>query len=333
MSENRARDVVLYSRVRLARNYADIPFPSMMHGEDGAKAQNRAANIIFGAPDGRDYAMFRVQEMPDAHRRMLVEQHLISRELLSGGEFAAILLRRDENVSIMLNEEDHLRIHALLPGYQLEEAAALAFSIDDTFGREMYYAFDPDLGYLTACLTNTGTGMRASALLHLPAMTRTNQIGKTVQELTRLGLFLRPLYNDEGEAQGELYLLGNQVALGRSEQDLIDSIDVVVDQMVERERGAREMLLLEPDMRLEDRLIRSLGILRYARILPEAEWMRRWSDVRLAIQAGMLHMELPVLDTLLNLTKPAHLEMAAGRELSPTERDTLRAKTVREALL
>lgn len=332
MDDMNVRDVVLCSRVRLARNFADLPFPGAMHGDDGAKAQFRAAEALSHAPQGREYALLRVHDMQDTRRRALVEDHLISRELLSSGEFAAVLLRRDENVSILLNEDDHLRIHALLPGRQLEQAAALAMEVDDAIGREVHYAFDAELGFLTACPTNTGTGMRASALLHLPSLTRMNQISQIVQELVKLGISLRPLYSDEGEAQGDLYLVSNQVALGRSEQELIDSIDAVVGEIVDRERSAREFLLLQNDSKLEDRLMRSLGILRYARRLSQSEWMRRWSDVRLAVQAGMLSFDLEALDKLLDDAKSAHLELAAGRELSPAERDDARAALVRETL-
>lgn len=333
MGETRGQEVVLYSWVRLARNFADLPFPGAMHGDDGAKAQFRAAAALSHAPEGQEYALLRMQDMSVAQRSALVEQHLITKELLCGGEFAAVLLRRDETVSVMINEDDHLSIHAQLTGCRLEEAAAEAFSVDDAIGREVQYAYDAELGFLTSCPTNTGTGMRASLLLHLPALTRTNQVGQAMQELVKLGLSLRPLYSDEGEAQqGELFLLSNQVALGRSEADLVDSVVAVVDQLVERERKAREYLLLEIDSQLEDRLMRSLGVLRYARRLTESEWIRRWSDVRLAVQAGMLRMELSALDTLLELAKTAHLEMRAGRDLSPVECEEMRAKVVREAL-
>lgn len=332
MRDGDVRDVVLLSRVRLARNFNDLPFPTAMHGDDGAKAQYRAAEAVSHAPGGASYALLRVHDMPDARRRALVEENLISRELLSGGEFAAVLLRKDERVSILLNEDDHLRIHALLPGNRLAEAAELAFEVDDAIGREVAYAYDAELGFLTACPTNTGTGMRASVLLHLPALTRRNEVAPIVQELVKLGVSLRPMYSEEGEPAGELYLLSNQVALGRSEAELIESVEALTTEIVERERNAREVLLLESDGKLEDRLMRSVGALRYARRISAAEWMRRWSDVRLAVQAGLVHMELEALDGLLDAAKPAHLEMALGRELSPEERDEARARLVREAL-
>lgn len=332
MADANVRDVVLYSRVRLARNFNDMPFPSAMHGDEGARAQLRAQEAIAQVPGSDDYALLRIHDLPDARRRSLVEDNLISRELLSAGEFAAVLLKRDETVSIMVGEDDHLRIHALLPGSNLQGAATLAFEVDDAIGRQVRYAFDKELGFLTSCPTNTGTGMRASALLHLPALSRMGQIGQIIQELVKVGLSLRALFNDEGEAQGELYLISNQVSLGRSEQELLDSIDAVIGEIIDRERTAREMLLMQSDSTLEDRLMRSLGALRYARRLSEAEWMRRWSDVRLAVQAGMLKLPLETLDMLLAAAKPAHLEMAAGRDLSPTQRDEARAKLVREVL-
>lgn len=332
MHDLRMRDVVLNSRVRIARNFSDIPFPSTMGGKDGARAQLRAAQAVQKASGSNEYALLRVHDMEETRRRALVEQHLISRELLSGGEFAAVLLRKDENVSIMINEEDHLRIHALLPGNQLEAAAMLAFAVDDAIGREVQYAYDSEFGFLTTCPTDTGTGMRASAMLHLPALTRSKQIGPLVQELAKLGISLRPVYSERNDPQGELFLVSNQVALGRSEQELLESIEAIVGELVDRERNAREMLLLQSDSGLEDRLMRSLGILRYARRLTESEWMRRWSDVRLAIQAGLVPVKLDTIDMLLGSAKPAHLEMAAGRELSPTERDEARAKLIRQAL-
>ncbi len=332
MTEMRERDVVLHSRVRLARNFADLPFPSKMTAEDGEEAQRRAADALAHQAQGRDYSLLRVHDLDDATRRALVERRLISRELLSAGAAAALLLRRDERVCILINEDDHLRIHALMPGRALSETAEMAFDVENAISSRVGFAFDAEYGFLTANPTNTGTGMRASAMLHLPALTRSGAIGGLVQEIAKLGLSLRPLYGDDGEAQGELYLLGNQVALGRSEQELIDSIDAIIDQIVDRERASRELLLLSSDAALEDRLMRSLGVLRYARRLGEPEWIRRWSDVRLAVQAGFLPMDLLTLDALLDAVKPAHLELAAGKDLSPTERDEMRAKVIREAL-
>jgi len=332
VSERSVRDVVLSSRVRLARNFADIPFPAAMGSEDGETAQSVAANALAHTPQGRQYTLLRMQDLPAADRWTLAERHLISRELAAAGASMAALLKQDEHVCIMLNEEDHVRIHALLPGNALDKAAALAFEADDAIGDSVWYAFDGEFGFLTSNPANVGTGMRVSALLHLPALTRAGAIGDIVRETANLGLALRPLYVEDGKAQAELYLLHNQVALGLSEQDLLDSMNALIEKIVEHERTGRELLLMRDDTALEDQLMRSLGILRYARKLSLGEWLHRWSDVRLAVQAGMLHMPLDALDDLLSTAQAAHLEKRAGRPLSPSEQDEARAQLVRELL-
>lgn len=325
-------DVVLESRVRLARNLSDLPFPGQMAYEFGEESQFRAADALAHTPEGRQYAMFRVRDMSDLTRRVLTERHIISRELLAAGEYAALLLRRDDQVGIMLNEEDHLRICAMLPGNALPEAADMASVVDTALGRRLCYAFDAELGFLTSCPANAGTGLRASVMLHMPSLLRSGAIGPLTQELSRLGLLLRPLGGKEGAPEGDLFLLQNQISLGRSEEELLDTVRTTVNELVDRERSARELMLLSADSRLPDRLFRSLGILRYARRLSEAEWVRRWSDVRLGVQAGLFSIDLKTLDDLLTAAKPAHLEQAAGKDLSPAERDEQRALLVRESL-
>lgn len=332
MARSDMRDVVLCTKVRLARNFANLPFPSAMRGEDGAKAQFIAADALAHSRIGQQYALYRIYDLEDTRKRSLVECRLISNDLLWAGEYAAMLLRRDEAVCVMINEEDHLRIHALQPGYALNEAAAMACEVDDEIGLHVQYAFDTELGYLTANPANVGTGMRASCLLHLPALDRSGAIGTVVQEAAKRKLSLTPLYQDGKEARGQIYIISSQVSLGQSEQALLESVQDIVLEITSRERASRELLLLEEDSRLDDMLMRSYGILLYARRLGETEWIRRWSDVRFAVLAGMLSIDLDKLDALLNETKPAHLELATGKDLSPVERDIQRAKVVREAL-
>ncbi|MDR0897883.1 MAG: ATP--guanido phosphotransferase [Oscillospiraceae bacterium] len=329
---DRVRDVVLLSRVRLARNLADLPFPAQMQPEQAETALLRAANALAREPVGQDYTLHRIEELPGEQSRALAERRVISPELLEAGPFAAVLIRRDEAVSILLNEEDHLRIHALLPGLALEEAAMLAFAVDEAIGRHLRYAFDAEWGFLTSCPANTGTGMRATALLHLPAMTHTGAIGELVRELAKVNVQLRPFLGEKGNAKGELYLLGNQVSLGITEEELLGALEAVLDQIVDRERAARELMLVRDDGLLKDRLLRSVGILQNAQRLGETEWVRRWSDLRLAVQAGWFSMDLSALDALLDAAKPAHLEIAAGHELTPAERDAHRAEMMRAAL-
>ena len=325
-------DVVISSRVRLARNFADLPFPGAMSSALGEESQLRAANALKLVPESRDYTLLRMRDLPDLPRRLLEEKQLISRALFSAGESAALLLRHDERAAIMINEDDHLRIHAHQQGSALSELLQTALAIDSAIGESVQYAYDAGLGYLTSNPANVGTGLRASALLHLPSLMHAGVVGTLTRDASRAGLALQPLGGRDGAPQGDLFLLQNQVSLGRSEEELLASVNLMIAELIDRERSARELLLLSTDAKLEDRLFRSLGILRYARRLTEAEWLRRWSDVRLGVQAGFFRVALGTLDALLTDMRPAHLEQAAEKELSPTERDEQRALLVREAL-
>lgn len=325
MRPDAMRDVVLSSRVRLARNHQDIPFPSAMSAARAEESIRRAADAV-GSPEA--FALLRLSELPETRRRALFERHLISARLLSDYAQTAVLVRRDEALCVQLNDEDHLRIQALLPGHSLKGAAAEAFALDDRLGEALAFAFDAELGYLTSNPTNTGTGLRASALLHLPSLTYAGQLGALAQELAKLGLSIRGVYGKGSEARGDLYQISNQVTLGRTEQEIIDSLDALIGQIVDRERDAREALLLEDQAALEDRALRSVGILRYARRVDEAEFMRRWSDARLAVQAGLLSLDLPALDALLIAAQPAHIALA-GQGVSE---DEARANLARETL-
>lgn len=332
MAKADMRDVVLSTKVRLARNFANFPFPSAMRGEDGAKTQFIAADALAHSAIGKQYALYRIYDLEDTRKRALVESRLISNDLMWAGEYAAMLLRKDEAICVMINEEDHLRIHALQPGNALEEAAEMVFQVDEEIGAHAQYAFDAELGYITSSPANIGTGMQACCLLHLPALDRSGAMASLIQEAAKRKLLLGPLYQDGKEARGQIYTICTQVSLGISEQAMLDTLQGMIQEIASRERASRELQLLEEDSRLDDMLFRSFGILLYARRLGEAEWIRRWSDVRFAVLAGMLSIDLHKLDMLLNETKPAHLELAVGKDLSPVERDIQRARVVRETL-
>ena len=332
MHKANMRDIVLHTRVRLARNFAELPFPAAMRGEDGAKSQFIAADALAHSRIGQQYAMYRIYDLEDTKKRALVESRLISNDLLWAGEYAAILLRRDESVCVMINEEDHLRIHALQAGNALEETAAMACEVDDAIGASALYAFDTELGYITSNPANLGTGMRASCLLHLPSLDRSGAMPALIQETSKRKLTLKPAYQEGKEARGQLYVIASQNSLGQTEQGMLETVWDMIIEIAGRERASRELQLLEEDSKLDDAFMRSYGIIRYARRIGEAEWINRWSDVRFAVLAGMLPIELDRLDRLLTDAKPAHLELAAGKDLSPVERDIQRAKIVREAL-
>ena len=210
------QDVVISSRVRLARNYQDLPFSPKLTREAASEVVSRAHEAMKNSPEGGAFTLLRINDLGDDERRRLVEHHLISYDLLKYPQRSAALISSGETVSVMLNEEDHLRIQGLLPGMQLERSAQLAFTADDALGAQSVYAFDPQWGYLTSCPTNVGTGMRASAMLHLPAISENGQIGVIMQAVAKLGLTVRGLYGEGSEAQGNLYQLYNQVTLGRS---------------------------------------------------------------------------------------------------------------------
>ena len=327
------QDVVISSRVRLARNYQDLPFAPKLTREVAASVVARAHEALAGSPEGDQFRLFRVGDLDEDRRRMLVEHHLISYDLLKYPQYSAALISSGETVSVMLNEEDHLRIQGLLPGMQLERSAQLAFTADDALGAHDAYAFDAQWGYLTSCPTNVGTGMRASAMLHLPALSQSGQIGAIMQAVAKLGLTVRGLYGEGSEAQGNLYQLSNQVTLGRSEDDVIRSLHAATEQIVSHERAMRERAEKKDMYALQDRLLRSWGEAVNARLMSVAELMQRYSDIRYAASMGYLHAPLRALDCLMMDMQPGSLGVRAGKLIGEREGEILRAKLMREQLL
>ena len=322
-------DVVISCRVRLARNYQDIPFPTMMNDVWAAESVRRATDAMAAMDDAGAYRLVRLHDVVPVDRQALMERHLISRDLISRADIAAALIREDERVSIMVNEEDHLRIQVLLPGSQLEAAAALARALDERIERTVQYAFDEQLGYLTTCPTNTGSGMRASVMLHLPALTMAGQMGAVNQGVAKLGLTIRGLYGEGSEALGNLYQVSNQITLGRTEQEIVETIGAVCKQLTDLERKQRKALTERDADALEDQLMRSVGLFAYARRMDSKEFMQRWSDVRLASALGMVDIPLEKLDELIYEAQPACVIQKAGKELTAMQRDQARAGMTR----
>lgn len=320
--------VVLSSRVRLARNFRDLPFPARMNEEASRIALQRTEEALAGA----DYELLKMQDLDVPHRQALVEEHLISKEAAGSAKGAAVLLSPSHDISVMVNEEDHLRIQALLPGAQLEKAAELARAVDDGLEKTMQYAFDEQLGYLTCCPTNTGSGMRASQMLHLPALTLTGQMPSVTQQIAKLGLTIRGLYGEGSDAQGNLYQVSNQVTLGRTEPEIVDTVSAIGAELSRLELMQQKTLLAKDETGTRDRLMRSYGLLRFAWLLETAEFMQRWSDIRMAMLLGLLDNRIEEMDTLLTACQPANILIAAGRDMSSRERDAKRAEMVRQAL-
>ncbi|WP_124726369.1 protein arginine kinase [Staphylospora marina] len=330
-------DIVFSSRVRIARNLRGLPFPMLATASQAEEVARRVEEAVRNAanrhPLLQDAVFVKMNDLTDLERRVLVEKHLISPMLAEESRHGAVILSRDESVSIMINEEDHIRIQVLYPGLQPEKAWEAASSIDDWLEQYLPFAFDEDTGYLTSCPTNVGTGIRSSVMVHLPALAMTQQLGRLFPAITQVGLAVRGIYGEGSEALGQLYQVSNQVTLGQSEEEIIDNLQGVVRQMIEHEQAARRKLLELSRVQLDDRVHRSYGILAHSRIIDSKEAMMRLSDVRLGIDLGLIRgVSANVMNELMVMTQPGFLQQYAGQRLSAEQRDVRRAKLIRERL-
>ena len=332
-----AGDVVITSRIRLARNLNDYPFPSRLSIKGRKEIVDKvdlAVNDESFDTDIHKMHAVRLEELPAVQRQIMVEKHLISpqhaRSEDEGGR--AVLLTDDETVAVMVNEEDHLRIQVLLPGLQLNEAWKTASQVDSALETKLTYAFNENLGYLTCCPTNVGTGLRASVMVHLPGLAMTQQLNKVLNALSKVGLAVRGLYGEGTEAVGNLFQISNQVTLGRSEEDIIKNLFSVMKKIMEQERSSREMLLEGgTGVRLKDRIWRAYGVLSNARIINSHEALSLLSDLRLGIDMEVVdHVDAKILNEMMVLIQPAFLQYIAGQEMSGDERDVFRADIIRQ---
>ncbi len=328
-------DIALTSRIRIARNIEDVPFPMLQtdsHANAVIEQVERAVNSPKVTAAGR-FEILRIADMSALDRQVLVEKHLISRDLAEEVRHGAVALRSDEVVNVMINEEDHMRIQCLMPGLRLEEAWAVANQLDDALEEQIPYAFHDRYGYLTACPTNVGTGIRASVMLHLPGLVLSGQINRLLSAVSQVGLTVRGMYGEGSESAGNLFQVSNQVTLGETEEEIIGNLDSVVHQLIDHERSARRVLVQENRDGLEDRVSRSFGILAYARRMDSKETLQRLSDVRLGIDLGMITgVSAGILKELIVMTQPAFLQKYYNQELPPAERDLRRATLIRERL-
>jgi protein arginine kinase len=326
-------DIVLSSRVRLARNLEQIPFPAVADEIQLKQVLTAAQNAlpIPGSMQGAEF--IRLAEISPLERQLLVEKHLISPQQTQNVKYKAAIVREDEAVSVMVNEEDHLRIQTIFPGLQPLEAWYLASKVDDGFAEKLEFAGSERLGYLTACPTNVGTGMRASIMLHLPALSMADQMQRVVGVVGQFGLTVRGIYGEGTDILGNIFQMSNQVTLGQTEVEIIEHLTRVAKQIIEQERAAREQILQQSRTRLEDRIFRSYGTLAYARSMSTQEAMQLISDVRLGIDMGLVTgLEPRILQELLVIIRPAHLQKLMGRELDVEERDEHRAMLIRERM-
>jgi protein arginine kinase len=330
-------DIVISTRIRIARNLVDHPFPLVANEGQAEDVLQKVRTAVesdeFQEKGHGPFEFLTLRDVSDVDRQALVEKYLISPSLVEHARRGAVALRDDEEVSIMVNEEDHLRLQVLMPGLQLEEAWKLATEIDDLLEAKLNYAFHERYGYLTTCPTNVGTGIRASVMLHLPALVVTQQINRVLSALNQVGLVVRGVYGEGTEAVGNLFQLSNQITLGQSEEEIISNLDAVARKIIEHEQAARHFLLNENREVIEDKVARSYGILAYARRLDSKETMQRLSDVRLGIDLGVIKgVSKNILKELMVMTQPGFLQKYHGAELAPGERDWRRASLVRERL-
>ncbi|HEV8357369.1 MAG TPA: protein arginine kinase [Gemmatimonadales bacterium] len=329
--------LVVSTRMRLARNLERHRFAPR---SDPAEREAILAEVQAAAaatPGLARAALFRMDQLEPADRQLLHERHLVSRELAAlepGGRLKAGggLLVQDM-ASVMINEEDHLRLQALRSGFSLEATWELVETLDTELGQRLAFAFHPEFGYLTSCPTNVGTGLRASVLVHLPGLVLTKEINKILQALTQVGLTFRGLYGEGSEVVGNLFQLSNQTTLGKAEPELLDHLGKLVRQVMEHEERARQILLRDATAIIEDKVWRAYGLLRYARTLSFDETMNLLSGVRLGVGLGLLpNVGMYALNKLLVYTQPAHLAAAHGRALSEEELPVRRAAYVRQTL-
>lgn len=322
------------SRIRLARNMSDQPFPGWMKKQQRLDAMNEIIEALEKLPDFKKSSRkILMEELSPLDKQLLVEQHLISREHAAKNNGSGVMIDSTENLSIMVNEEDHMRIQVILPGYQMSDAWKLADSIDSRLEESLNFAFSPTLGYLTACPTNVGTGMRASAMLHLPGLVLSDQVNKVIKSVNQIGLAVRGLYGEGTEALGNLFQISNQMTLGESEEDIINRLVKVVNKIIETEANARGKLLQDQGRVVADQLGRSYGVLANCYALSSKEALNLLSMMILGVDLGIMPATLKkTVNDLFIQTQPAHLQRSAGKKLNASERDAMRADTLREAL-
>ncbi len=326
-------NTVISTRVRLARNLKDYPFPCKL-GEQGREQiinSVRKAITESHSAIADDFDFIRMSELDPRQSVSLVEKRLCSPEFISETQGRALLLSKDESLSIMINEEDHIRLQVIKRGLALDEAYDTADKLDTLLDENLSFAYDEKLGYLTQCPTNLGTGMRASVMLHLPALEKSRAISRIAGNLSKLGLTIRGAHGEGTEPQGALYQLSNQVTLGISEKAAVENLKNITLQLVAQEEQARERLC--GSIEVQDTISRSLGILRYAKVMEHEEALKLLSNVRLGVESGQItDITCEQIDSLMTAVEPATLSVTLQKNLSPHERDIERAKLIQNKL-
>lgn len=325
--------ITISSRVRLARNLKNALFPEWAGEEERQRVWEQLRDVLATVPTLKGAHVLAMEELDALDRQVLFERHLISREQLDRGPGSGVAVTPDEQWAVMVNEEDHLRMQILRPGLDVMEAWRRMNRLDDEVSERVEYAFSSRLGYLTACPTNVGTGLRASVMLHTPGLVLLGEMEAVIKGINKIGLAVRGLWGEGTEAAGNMFQISNQITLGEKEEDTVANLEQIVQEVVEHEKNARARLLEQRETVLLDHIGRSLGILQNAYILTTKEALDLLSALRLGLEMGILKCrDRKPLDELLVLVQPAHLQKREGRKLKPRARDTVRARWVRQSL-
>jgi protein arginine kinase len=326
-------DIVISSRVRLARNLKDKPFPNKAKKSELNEILGAIQTVISQIPFFKDSLFLKMHELDNVDKQFLIERHLMSHEHATNPEGKGLVVSQEEILSVMINEEDHIRLQIMHSGLDLDESWQIAETIDNALSEKLDFAYGLEWGYLTACPTNTGTALRGSVMLHLPALVMTKQINKVLAAVAKLSFASRGFYGEGTQASGNFYQISNQLSMGQSEKEVIQNINGLIRQIIEQEEQARQALILQNKPMLEDKIFRSFGVLKSAHIISSQETVELLSMVRLGVDLKVIKdVDRKSINELFIMIQPAHLQKIEGKKLNASERDAIRANVIRKKL-
>ena len=322
-------DIVISTRIRLARNLRGIPFPSKMSSSDAKKVVDTVEDSLSRVSYG--FEKYNLSDMPDTQKGVFVEEYYLSPKMISGDKERAMFVSADGRVSIMANEEDHLRIQCMYPGFEPEKAYDVISKTDDCIAENTKYAYSEKYGFLTSCITNLGTGMRVSFMVHLPALVKTGMAKGLFGALSKMGIAVRGIYGEGTESKGHIFQISNQRTLGEAEEEILKKMKDILTEIISKERELRNTVIRDDRLNIENKVMRALGTLKYATLMDSNEMMECLSYVRLGVSLGIIdNVSIKTLTKLLIEARPNHIEHIAQKALTPQERDSMRAGYIKE---